>query len=239
MYPFYRVFGLVINGVKTEGLVPFADFLNHKRPRETKWTFDEYHDAFTIVSTGCIKMGDTVSDSYGRKCNSRFFVNYGFSLENNEDNEAVISITMPPDTLFLQAKKRLLGFSRDTDVHRSFQVGADSRHAKFLEAISFCRLAAADESDLKELRHPGTPLDGIGPISLRNEIAALEMIREASQNTLSGFLHSIERDNEILQDESISFNTRNSILMIRGEKQVCVIFWLEHFVLLRWPIYSS
>ncbi len=29
-----RIFGLVINGTKTDGLVPMADMLNHKRPRE-------------------------------------------------------------------------------------------------------------------------------------------------------------------------------------------------------------
>ena len=28
-----RIFGLVINGVKTDGLVPYADMLNHKKPR--------------------------------------------------------------------------------------------------------------------------------------------------------------------------------------------------------------
>jgi histone-lysine N-methyltransferase SETD3 len=35
-----RNFGLVINGVRTSALVPHADMLNHYRPRETKWTYD-------------------------------------------------------------------------------------------------------------------------------------------------------------------------------------------------------
>lgn len=30
-----RIFGLKINGHKTDGLVPYADMLNHKRPRGT------------------------------------------------------------------------------------------------------------------------------------------------------------------------------------------------------------
>jgi histone-lysine N-methyltransferase SETD3 len=44
-----RIFGITVNGKKTDGLVPLADMLNHKRPRETKWTFDDQLQAFTIV----------------------------------------------------------------------------------------------------------------------------------------------------------------------------------------------
>ena len=41
-----RIFGLVIRGVKTDGLVAYADMLNHKKPRDaqdtdTRWTFDD------------------------------------------------------------------------------------------------------------------------------------------------------------------------------------------------------
>jgi histone-lysine N-methyltransferase SETD3 len=28
-----RIFGLVIDGVKTDAFVPFADMINHKRPK--------------------------------------------------------------------------------------------------------------------------------------------------------------------------------------------------------------
>jgi histone-lysine N-methyltransferase SETD3 len=34
-----RNFGLVINGIQTAAMVPYADMLNHYRPRETKWQF--------------------------------------------------------------------------------------------------------------------------------------------------------------------------------------------------------
>ena len=84
-----RVFGLTINGVKTDGLVPMADMLNHKRPRQTKWTFDDERQGFTITSISALQRGDQVFDSYGQKCNSRFFVNYGFALEENEVPEFV------------------------------------------------------------------------------------------------------------------------------------------------------
>ena len=45
-----RNFGLQIDGHRTSALVPHADMLNHFRPRETKWTFDEERQAFTITT---------------------------------------------------------------------------------------------------------------------------------------------------------------------------------------------
>lgn len=44
-----RNFGLQIDGNRTSALVPHADMLNHYRPRETKWTFDDDRQAFTIT----------------------------------------------------------------------------------------------------------------------------------------------------------------------------------------------
>jgi histone-lysine N-methyltransferase SETD3 len=78
-----RNFGMVINGVQTAALVPYADMLNHYRPRETKWQFDEELQGFTVVALQPIVAGAQVYDSYGRKCNHRFLLNYGFSVENN------------------------------------------------------------------------------------------------------------------------------------------------------------
>lgn len=45
-----RNFGLQIDGHRTSALVPYADMLNHYRPRETKWTFDDERQAFTITT---------------------------------------------------------------------------------------------------------------------------------------------------------------------------------------------
>ena len=78
-----RNFGLIVNGVRTAALVPYADMLNHYRPRETKWQYEDSSQAFTIVSLQGIAPGAQVYDSYGQKCNHRFLLNYGFSVENN------------------------------------------------------------------------------------------------------------------------------------------------------------
>ena len=66
-----RNFGLIVNGVRTAALVPYADMLNHYRPRETKWQFDDNSQAFTVVSLQPIASRAQVYDSYGQKCNHR------------------------------------------------------------------------------------------------------------------------------------------------------------------------
>jgi histone-lysine N-methyltransferase SETD3 len=82
-----RNFGLVINGIQTAAMVPYADMLNHYRPRETKWQFDDQRQGFTVVTLQPIAAGAQVYDSYGRKCNHRFLLNYGFSVENNVETD--------------------------------------------------------------------------------------------------------------------------------------------------------
>ena len=73
-----RIFGITVNGVKTDGVVPYADMLNHKRPRQTTWFYSDELEGFVIEACDDIPRGSQVYDSYGRKCNSRFFLNYGF-----------------------------------------------------------------------------------------------------------------------------------------------------------------
>jgi hypothetical protein len=98
-----RNFGISVDGVRTDALVPYADMLNHLRPRQTRWLFDSQRRAFRIISMVPIVAGQQVFDSYGRKCNSRFLLNYGFAVEHNVDedtgqchNEVRFVLHLPP-----------------------------------------------------------------------------------------------------------------------------------------------
>ncbi len=46
-----RIFGVIINHVKTDALVPIADMLNHKIPKMTSWYFSDDKKGF-IVQNG-------------------------------------------------------------------------------------------------------------------------------------------------------------------------------------------
>ena len=82
-----RNFGIVVDGIRTDALIPLADMLNHQRPRQTSWQFDSTRRAFRIIALQPIAAGQQVFDSYGKKCNSRFLLNYGFTVEHNTDDD--------------------------------------------------------------------------------------------------------------------------------------------------------
>jgi histone-lysine N-methyltransferase SETD3 len=56
-----RIFCVKIEGRKTDVLAPMADLLNHKRPRQTHWVYDENHKSFIITALENIKEGEEVS----------------------------------------------------------------------------------------------------------------------------------------------------------------------------------
>lgn len=55
-----RIFGVKIDNKKTDVLAPYADLLNHKRPRTTHWYYDEIHKAFFIQALEDITIGQEV-----------------------------------------------------------------------------------------------------------------------------------------------------------------------------------
>lgn len=62
-----RNFSIIVNGKKVTAMVPLADMLNHFRPRETSWTYDNSQQGFTITSLKNLGGNCQVMDSYGKK----------------------------------------------------------------------------------------------------------------------------------------------------------------------------
>ena len=103
-----RIFGISVNGHKTDGFVPYADMLNHKRPRETSWTYCDARGGFIIDAICDIERGMPVHDSYGRKSNTRFLLNYGFINMNNDANDLPLNVEITmADPLFAEKTKAL------------------------------------------------------------------------------------------------------------------------------------
>jgi histone-lysine N-methyltransferase SETD3 len=103
-----RIFGITVNGVKTDGFVPYADMLNHKRPRQTTWYYSDERQGFIIEACDDIPRGMEVYDSYGKKCNSRFFLNYGFINLNNDANEVPLVVFMNKEDPGYDIKMKLI-----------------------------------------------------------------------------------------------------------------------------------
>jgi histone-lysine N-methyltransferase SETD3 len=227
-----RIFGLVIDGNKTDGLVPYADMLNHKKPcsdtgpvkadeADTKWTYEDSRKGFIITTTRTIPRAEQVFDSYGRKCNSRFFVNYGFSLDDNEDNEVMIKVGLPSNDPHFPMKLRMLG-GREHSARREFQIPASYGHKKVKELFSFMRFINSVDAELMMLSAgENFKLEEIGPISIRNEKKVLQDLFKASSEMYKGFPESLEHDQKLLDTNELKdSNLRNCVVMRRGEKQV-------------------
>ena len=220
-----RIFGLVVAGNKTDGLVPMADMLNHKRPRETSWTFDDARGSFTITSLKPMARGEQIFDSYGRKCNSRFFVNYGFSLEDNEDNQIAVYLGLPRDDPHYAMKCRYLGGPRAGAQLQRFQIPVDYKEKATKEAFSFLRFAHAKDSELLLLSSEEKELNvkDIAPLSIRNELSVVKHLARVCAACLREFDSTVEEDERLLREDGgrrLSMNERNAVLMRKGEKEV-------------------
>jgi len=226
-----RIFGMVIDGIKTDGLVPMADMLNHKRPRETKWTYNQKKGGFVITALKKIPADMEVFDSYGRKCNSRFFVNYGFSLEKNADNEALLRFTLPPTDPNFSIKARLLRESisdrEGEGVLKEFQIPMSYKEKKVQKCFSFLRLMNALQKEMMMFSDDRGVDEIQPPISIRNEQLSLLALSKSARTSLELFTHSLEHDQALLADEKNYpklTNKRNIVLMRRGEKEVLTFY---------------
>lgn len=47
-----RIFGIVMHDIKTDALVPIADMLNHKLPKQTHWFFSDRRKGFIVKNMG-------------------------------------------------------------------------------------------------------------------------------------------------------------------------------------------
>ena len=157
-----------------------------------------------------IPRGEQVYDSYGRKCNSRFFVNYGFTLEDNDDNEVVIRVALPKSDQHYVTKIQLLG-GRESAASREFQVPANYKEKKTKELFSFLRFVHAQNDEMLTLPSDGLKakkteddyedresIYEIEPMSIRNELAVLKHLSNACQAVLAGFETSLESDVNLL-----------------------------------------
>jgi hypothetical protein len=131
-----RVFSLCINNAKTSVLAPLADMMNHSEQSGTTWAFDSQLESFTLTSHTTFFHGDAVYESYGPKCNKRFFASYGFCLEDNPSNE--VSIFVRPGGMGSNAPLRRFVLRAACDVYLG-------------RVLSFLRLAHAQTYQLKEL----------------------------------------------------------------------------------------
>lgn len=207
-----RIFSIAIQGRDTAALVPLSDMMNHAPSPNVRWGLDDARGAFVMTAERRVERGELLHHSYGRKCNSRFFVSYGFALADNDDNEASVTLRLPDRDPQRAAREKLLGGATQT-----IAIGARAGSAGAMQALSFLRAAHASPSELAAI----APRAGVvPPLSARCEVSALTALATACETSLRAFTTSVEDDDALLGDPGLDAPSRAAITMRRGEKRV-------------------
>jgi histone-lysine N-methyltransferase SETD3 len=241
-----RNFGIIVNGLRTSAMVPYADMLNHLRPRECKWEFEDDIQAFTITSLEHMKAGAQVYDSYGKKCNYRFLLNYGFALENNIEadgsspNEFSVCFDESRSGATDPLAEERFGLWRVLppmqQVHsKRLRLDANVRSAPARQAFAILRVLNANAAEIAHMKAPAATPEfpsrrrpsAQEPMSLRNEIAMLHALRDLMASMLAAYPRTLEEDDKMLAEDTTLepfSNRRHALLLVRGEKQVLRYF---------------
>jgi histone-lysine N-methyltransferase SETD3 len=76
-------------------LVPFADMANHERGPNSRWAYDPDDQVFRLVAQRDYLPGEEVCCDYGPKPNLSLLARYGFCLDDNDADQALIGATEP------------------------------------------------------------------------------------------------------------------------------------------------
>ena len=213
-----RNFGLQIDGHRTSALVPHADMLNHYRPRETKWTFDEHLQAFTITSLQAIGQGAQVYDSYGQKCNHRFLLNYGFACEVNQELDGFCPNEVPLELSAVLPHATAAVSGQTFEPQRVRICVSNNENTRLLFSLLRALASGDRSSSCRDIRHP---------LSISNERMALQLLLELVHFHLAQYPTSLAQDVADLANERAFpkfSNLRHAKIQVKGEKEV-----LHHF----------
>lgn len=80
-------------------------------------------------------------DSYGKKCNTRFLLNYGFINEDNDANEFPLVVRLDPEDPLFDQKRKMIWEKNNC---RTFRVQANFEEVVMMKFLSFLRFVSFD-----------------------------------------------------------------------------------------------
>ena len=204
-----RIFGVTMKGKKNDIIAPYADLFNHRRPRGTHWAYEDDLNSFVVSAIENMSPGMEVFDSYGRKCNARFLLNYGFTIEDNEDDEIKIHLSLNNNDKRYKDKVKVLGNS-----NKKFTLVKNCRDEQSLLFFSWVRIMEYN-GDFK-----GISINS--PIMLKNELNMLKKVKEIMQSYLKNYKSTLEDEEKLLKEKrnSMNFNEFNCCIMRIGELRI-------------------
>jgi histone-lysine N-methyltransferase SETD3 len=207
-----------INGVSVKDsiMAPFADMANHSIPPNTHWFFDKTTDKFVVNAKSTISSGEVLYESYGQKCNYRFFINYGFTVAKNPDEEVAICLNplihnILSQNIYKNSPEALNFINTSQEI---FQIGYNM-HSETFKAMMDTAKAKCD-AILQQHGKKTTPFD------IHNFIVAF------MQRTLSEFDTTLQEDLDMLKKYDLGFDMRNCVIQRIGEKKL-LHYYITYF----------
>lgn len=203
-----RNFRLPIHGKSQSTMVPLGDMLNHNVPADVRWGFDPQEDGFTMVSKTPIAKGAQVMDSYGLKPNTKYFLHYGFALENipQDTNTVHVKFTLDPSDPSYHRKK---------DLSHGGKVGAylasDINQTEGKRILDFLRVAHASPEELEKQARKQDP-------GRRNEMAARVAFADEISQKLDRYPRTLQKNMRLLRRAKPFSNSANALRFIIGEQ---------------------
>jgi hypothetical protein len=209
-----RVYTVSQAGHDTHALIPMGDMLDHEPEPNVRW-MKETRLGFILTAARDIDAGEPLTMHYWSTSNARMFATFGFCLEHNPNDVALIRLPSIPPWHPCFRLARALGAQRGA--HRTFTVPAELTNRAVHDMFAYLRLAALSAAP------PGKG-PAVGPFGAANEEEALASLALACRQRLQEFPTTLEEDETLLRDPTLSLRRHFMARVRHGEKAVLRYF---------------
>ena len=194
-----RNFSINVDGSRKSAMVPLADMLNHYRPAETKWGYDNNKKGFTMTTLKGIKPRAQIMDSYGRKSNRKYLLHYGFVMDDNVESDGTCD-----DDILIEIP--------NANSSRKIYVNKDNFIDKLMPVLRNINKSnnesEAGSSETNQI------------ISPRNEVASLLSMANIARNMLLQFPKTYSQNVLELKKLKGFSKERNAINFVKKQKEL-------------------
>lgn len=209
-----RVYTVSLAGHDTHALIPMGDMLDHEAHPNVRW-IKEAKLGFILTAARDIDAGEPLTLHYWSASNARMFATFGFCLEHNPNDVALIRLpAMPPWHPCFELARAL---GAEHGAHRAFTVPAEHAHRAVHDMFAYLRLAALSEAQRATQATTG-------PFGAANEEEALASLALACRQRLREFPTTLAQDEALLRDPELPLRLHFAVRVRHGEKVVLGYF---------------
>ena len=228
-----RIFGTTIDGKEDDSIVPYADMCNCKLGSDmTNWAYNNERQGFEIRANEDINKSSEIYVFYGNKPNTKFFLFYGFVVENNPNDKMTLMLKLHSKDPLKAMKAKFVEYETTP---RKLHVEIDTEGNRFTKLISYLRYVEYEEKNLtdanvylenlrkeckKEDEKKQYKVQKLPFINIANEVKAMQNLSRICIKTMKKYPTTYEQDLKLLSDTKLDYNQRNCIILRSSEKKI-------------------